>query len=353
MKKILCLLLCLALLLPTVTACSRPPEYSEIEARLKELVEASYEINEIFFGLGLATYERVYDPRTSTETYIDKENGVRYHYFTIPDPKLGDVIALRQATTTKKWEQGKTTYYYYEAFDRVYGKIIVVNPTEGKSFCLQMVDAPIAGKTPKYEDTEKGVYGYEIENYSFEHFVYLQAYKSPKKDSEPYYHDTEKGVYYYQLKNYVEPKYDSFYDENDPVDYDFVRIDSGYLTIEEIKQAASRVYSAEYLSAVYKTLFEGAAGVTEGSAILSPRYMEYTDPDSGELRLMKSNTFAPLVTEKRIFDFSTAKMVRPMNGQYVTIEIESYRESSPEDRLTVRLSMRLQDGEWMLDSATY
>ena len=46
-------------------------------------------------------------------------------------------------------------------------------------------------------------------------------------------------------------------------------------------------------------------------------------------------------------------MVRPKNGKYVTIEIESYLEGKPEERLTVKLGLRLQNGEWMLDSATY
>ena len=60
-----------------------------------------------------------------------------------------------------------------------------------------------------------------------------------------------------------------------------------------------------------------------------------------------------LIKEKRLYDFSTAKIVRPKNGKYVTIEIESYLESTPDDRLTVKLGPKLQDGEWMLDSATY
>lgn len=288
MKKILCLFLCLCMMLPAFVSCSRPPEYSEIEARFRELVEASYEINEIFFGKGLATYERVYDPKSTVQVLIkpDPEDATkerRVYYYEISDPTLGRVIAFRSS---------------------------YVKPYE-----------------------------------------YVQVLTSQDSTRTSYYEGD--GVYCYLLTEYTEPTYELFYDNEDPYDYDYVRTDVGYLTIEDIKKAAARVYSAEYLEAIYLTMFDGAAGVTEGSQILSARYMEYTDPDTGEVWLMKSNTFDPLVTEKRLYDFSTAKMVRPKNGKFVTIEIESYLESAPESRLTIKLGLRLQNGEWMLDSATY
>ena len=338
------------MMLPAVTSCSRAPEYSEIEERLKELIEASYEINEIFFGLGLATYDRVTDPRASTKLYTDEEHKVGYYYFMIPDPTLGNVIAVQQKTSTKKYDNG----FYYEAYDRTYGNIVVVSPSgEEKTFCLQLLDAPIEGKTPKYADEENGVYGYVIENYSFEKIVYLKPETSEKVGGSLYYRDEAKGVYYYQIKDYVEPTYETYYTLSDPTDYDYVRTDSGYLSIVAIKEAAALVYSAEYLESLYTMMFDGAAGITENSEILMARYMEYTDPDTGEVRLMKSNTFEPLVTEKRLYDFSTAKIVRPKNKKYVTVQIESYLESSPDDRLTVKLGLKLQNGEWMLDGATY
>lgn len=352
MKKILCLLLCLCMMLPAVTSCSKAPEYSEIEDRLKELIEASYEINEIFFGLGLATYERVSDPRASTKLYSDEEHGVSYYYFVIPDPTLGNVIALQQKTTTKKYEQDGKDGFYYTAFDRTYGNIVVVSPSgKEKTFCMQILDAPIDGKTPDY--TKENRYYYKIENYSYKKIVYLKPEKSEKVGGSLYYHDEEIGIYYYQIKDYVEPTYETYYTLSDPTDYDYVRVDTGYLSIAQIKESASKVYSAEYLNSIYQMMFDGAAGITENSQILLARYMEYTDPDTGEVRLMKSNTFEPLIKEKRLYDFSTAKIVRPKNGKYVTIEIESYLESTPDDRLTVKLGLKLQDGEWMLDSATY
>ena len=118
------------------------------------------------------------------------------------------------------------------------------------------------------------------------------------------------------------------------------------------------MYSKEYLeSTVYLSLFTGVVTSDENVSLegLSARYMEYVDINSAETEayLMQSNTYEPLVTETRIFDFSTATVVKPGSKKLVNIEVESYLESSPDDRVTVRITMVKQDGEWYLDSGTY
>ena len=77
MKKILSFLLCLILMIPSLVGCSNPPQFSEIEGRLAELIEASAGVNDIIFGEGLETYERIYDPLDSLEYYEDTENDKR------------------------------------------------------------------------------------------------------------------------------------------------------------------------------------------------------------------------------------------------------------------------------------
>ena len=64
MKKIISLLLAAILLTLSVTSCgSGVPKVEEIKPRLTELIEASYEINDIFFGDGLdrVDYEAEYE----------------------------------------------------------------------------------------------------------------------------------------------------------------------------------------------------------------------------------------------------------------------------------------------------
>ena len=289
MKRIFCLILCLACLLPTVTACSKAPEYAQIEERFCELVEASYEVNILLFGEGLPTYERVTDPQSSMKVYRE------------PDLE----------------NEGKEKLtYYYEIPDKQYEKVIAF-----RSSYL----------TP---------------------YSYLEVCTAADTARNPYYIDETKQVWCYLLEDYTEPEFEFFYDDEDPVDYDYVTDDSAYLSVADIKAAAEQVYSADYLSSIYDSLFVGTAAATDSVDGMSARYIDYADED-GVVTLMQSNTYDALITEQRQFDFSTAKMVKPSNREYVNIEIESYLPSKPEDRQTVRISMILQDGTWMLDSATY
>ena len=299
--------LCLVIfmLMPSILSCSKAPEYAEIESRFKELVEASYEINKIFFGDGLDTYERVYDPKSSTKV------------LEIPN---GD------------GEARKVWYYYTSDTEN---KIIAYRDSYLKpfSYALQTREAldksDLAAKFPTTEGNASADYYSEL------------------------YADTTQGIYCYSIP-YEEKHYDLYYSTSDPEDYDYVVFDSGYNGISEIKAAAEKVYSRDYLSDVYEMLFDGATveNATSGVVVMSPRYIEHAD-DLGTLYLMKSNTYEPLIKEKRIFDFSTAEIVRKSNRNFVTIQIESYLESSPENRLTVKLTMTKQNGEWLLDSATY
>ncbi|MBQ2308939.1 MAG: hypothetical protein II373_05100, partial [Clostridia bacterium] len=82
-------------------------------------------------------------------------------------------------------------------------------------------------------------------------------------------------------------------------------------------------------------------------------YYNYEDED-GRVWLMESDGYESFIKEKRIFDLSTAKVVRPGNKKFANVRIESYTESDPSRRTTVTLSLIKQDdGKWYLDSATY
>ncbi len=291
-KRIISIILCavmLCLTVSSVTSCSKPPEYSEVEARFKELIEASYDVNKLLFGEGLPTYERIYevvDEVYKSEGEDGKVTYIYYHY--VEDEELGKVLSYKKGTIGSK---------------RAY---------------LQVLSSA---------DAEKG---------------------------EAVYVDTQTGEHYYVLENYTEPEHEFYYSVNDPDNYDFVRYDSGYLTVNDIKAAAEKVYSKDYLeTSVYVALFTGAVinGNLQG---FSARYIEYSDAVEGDVYLMMSNEYEPLITETRKFDFSTARVVKPGSKQLVNIEVETYLESKPEDRVTVRVTMVKQDdGQWYLDSGTY
>ena len=293
------------MLLPCLISCSNAPEYAEIESRFKELVEASYEINAIFFGAGLETYERVYDPKSSTEV------------LEIPN---GD-------------GEARKVWYYYASDDE--NKIIAYRDSYLKAFSYALQSKEALNKDElmaKFPTAE----GDPAENY------YSEIYA-----------DTTQGIYCYSIP-YAEKHYDLYYTVADPEDYDYVVFDSAYDSISSIKAAAEKVYSREYLADLYEMLFDGTSieNSVTGVVVMKPRYIEHSD-DLGTVYLMKSNTYDPLISEKRVFDFSTAEIVRRSNKNFVTIEIDSYLESKPEERLTIKLTMTKQNGEWLLDSATY
>lgn len=290
-KKLICVSLVLLMLSSCLAGCSKPPEYATIEQRFIELVERSYGINRVLFGTGLPTYERVYERDPSL---YDIYNG-EYYYYEIDDPQLGSIVAYR-TIALKKGEDGKLI----TAFDY-----------------LLRTETKIDGKDVFYEDAAKGYYYYDID--------------------------------------YTEPTYDFYYSVTDPDNYDYVSADSEYQSIEQIKAEAEQVYSRDYLNAsVYEALFTGASA-SEDTEMLRARYIEYTNAEDGDgtSALMQSNTYSSLVSETRIFDFSTAKIVKPSSKKLVNIEVETYLESKPDQRQTVRITMVLQDGQWYLDSGTY
>ena len=125
-------------------------------------------------------------------------------------------------------------------------------------------------------------------------------------------------------------------------------------SIDDIKKYAETVYSEGFLKGVYEMLFTGAVISEEyESGRLGARYCHYEDKD-GQTWLLSLDEYKRDLGPKRIYDFSTAKVVRPGNKNFVNIEIESYPENEPENREKGVIAMaRQSDGKWYLDSPTY
>lgn len=126
--------------------------------------------------------------------------------------------------------------------------------------------------------------------------------------------------------------------------YDYVTEDCPYQTVDMIKAEAEKVYSSEYLASIYETTFVGVADENTGML-----YARYLDTDEG---LKKSNLHKPLLEQKRMYDYDTMEIVKPSNGRYINVEIESYLEGEDE-RLPIRLTLVKEGEVWLLDSPTY
>lgn len=180
-------------------------------------------------------------------------------------------------------------------------------------------------------------------------YVYYQVLRGdlPAIEQQFVYSDTENQIYL-KACDYQPPKVEYVYTNDDPNNYDVVRADSKYLSIQEIKDAAQKVFSAKYLELIYSAAFDGVAYV-EGSSsgVRGARFTEY----GGLLR--QSNELNSQLPGLRVYDFSTMKIVRPSNDHRVNISVETHLEGQTEI-LKVNLTLTLgEDGQWYLDSPTY
>ena len=98
MKRNLCLILTLIMLLPLLSlmsGCSKAPALDEVRDRVIELVEASHEINELFYGSGLPVYEYGSDEADKMGLYpLDRD--VYYEYVKY-DAKYRSVSEIKVA----------------------------------------------------------------------------------------------------------------------------------------------------------------------------------------------------------------------------------------------------------------
>jgi hypothetical protein len=112
--------------------------------------------------------------------------------------------------------------------------------------------------------------------------------------------------------------------------------DSPYRSVGDIKAAAEKVFSADYLSSVYTMLFTGTDDV-------EPRYK---DDEDGHL--VSDITFEPYDLNTEIFP-ETA-VIKETGAGIVRVEVECITAGKP-GRMNIML--REQDGVWLIDSPTY
>ncbi len=302
---------------------NRPPTLDAIRARVELLVDASHEINEIFWGEGLPTYPRAYrEYQTRTPFYLVKN---------------GSGFALSDTQTDVK-------LFYYTFTDEVLGEIIAYQ------YCLsEGEDVDASGKVDPdeifYTDVQTGM---AVTAKEWGNFRYARRSDTPEAGATPLFE--KNGVYYYPQTAYQEPEH--YYTASDPEGYDYVRFDSKYRTITGIKQIAEDVYAKEYLSSVYESLFTGIAIGGEGG-MLYARYMEYTD-DEGQGHLMKSNTYkAASVARTYLFETMRMSEKRKSNAKDVFVDIDTYVPGKENEIVTITVALTLQDGLWYLNSPTY
>ena len=295
------MLLVSAMLLLGLSACGKyttpAPAFEDVKDEFIALMKASVEINDIFFGEGLPVYDRETASGDGSMTY-DEPTGI---YYII----LSDAVYV---SVLKYYDKAAKENRYAAVIEKEYTADEV--PSDGISFGE-------GGEVRLRKDGK--ITGYKL------------------------------------LDEYTEVEREIVYDEHSPAYYDFVRLDCPYQDVPSIKAAAEKVYSANYLEAVYVPLFDGY--ITTGQVL----YARYMRDETGEHDfLMKSNRFEPYFSEQTTYDFSTMKMVKPSNGSMVNVEIEAegnYIDAEQKKVLRGKLTKLIRfvkeaDG-WRLDTPTY
>ena len=309
--KVAAAVVALALVVSSVfifRSCSAPPDYEEIRDRAEELIERSFDINDILWGKGLPTYERVEAPKRDLydtgKTYLDKdgkEQPLKYYYYFV-NTAGADIVAFRE-------EKGYKLEYSYAFISSA-----PMNVAELESLY------PISSEKTNTD----GLYS-EI------------------------YSDAEHKKYVYLIP-YTEPEYDFVYVSSDPANYDYVREDAKYTSADKIKEYVRTVYAPEYVDSLDSVLFD--VGVIEGEQLLEPRYK--TIQSSRGTMFAKLNTYKPLFEERRVYLYDTARIDRAnSNNTSVVVEYYTYLPSAPNVFVTASLTFTLCDGVWYLASPTY
>ncbi len=311
-KKIILLVLAMLLIIGSVfviRGCSTSPDYAEIEPHLKRLIADAAEVDKVLFGVGLPTYERVYDPASSlkvhhTNEYISDGNGgeterLVYYYRTLDE---------------------RTVYAYRDSYLKPYSYIYV---SEGE----------LSG-----EEAEKLKADFPAGD------------KKPPEGAEFYSSVYSKDGSFCYLVPYTEKDYDFYYSQSDPDDYDYVRDDSPCRTVSDIRALAETVYTKSYMASLESTLFEG---VESGGYILKARFYEKTD--DGAAQLMQSNDPSDIMfTERRVYLFETAELQKwGSDKKNVKVTIDSYLPSAPDKIMNITVEMELVNGKWFLKSSTF
>jgi len=140
---------------------------------------------------------------------------------------------------------------------------------------------------------------------------------------------------------------------NDGSYYSPVDEDAKYQTQAELKVAAAKVYSADYLRSIDKLMFEDFVD-DEDEDITSPRYREV---DGVLYGYMNSDNFIKIVRE---YDTSTINIIKPSNGKFVTFEINSYgynlnyeTQQQEVSWQVITLQLVYENSVWLLESPTY
>ena len=126
-------------------------------------------------------------------------------------------------------------------------------------------------------------------------------------------------------------------------DYRYVDLEkSRYDTIDQLKEAARAVYTADYCEGIFETLF---VGITDSVGVILPRF---TEDDLGQL--MQDRYIQSILPGERTYSFDTMTIEKSGRKRVV---IRSETETNGEKDEDAVLTLRFDGEKWLLDTPTY
>lgn len=152
-----------------------------------------------------------------------------------------------------------------------------------------------------------------------------------------------------------DPEFEEMYSDVDTATFEYVTPDSKYQSIDDIKNAAAKVYSSEYLEKVYEAAFLGTTVEVGDTVVVGTA--RYYDDENGLMQsvyVRRGDDSYVLIHAKRIFDISTLKYETPSSGSYLNVSVDSWLEGDENNVVNITLQFSLApDGNWYLDSPSY
>lgn len=125
--------------------------------------------------------------------------------------------------------------------------------------------------------------------------------------------------------------------------YDLTMEQSEYYDTNGIKAEAEKIYSSKYLKALYETAFDGVL-ISEGS------YLRFYEENNKLYQAREADSFS---YQRKVYNYSTMKIVKPSDDDYVTVELEAYDVGMSHKPRILKITFVKEGGEWYLDSPTY
>lgn len=138
---------------------------------------------------------------------------------------------------------------------------------------------------------------------------------------------------------------EAYEEEHASTAYFKVKEDCGYSSVNDIKEAAEKVYSSRYLEGVYVAAFQGVTAESSDGMVdmsLSARYKEI----GGELMV---NVSADVKNIREQLSVVSAEVTKK-TSKYVIVSATVTEDGK---ELVMDIYLTLENGVWLLDSPTY